>query len=181
MKAKMQSFRLFLRSAIPFLCNVFGTLILLAVIGIAVPLSLPRMFGYEIYNVLSPSMSPAIPMGSVVYAEEVIPEDVTPDDIIVYASMNDTVTHRVVENRIVEGLIITKGDVNESVDAPVPYDAVVGKVVLHLPFYGSMSDIYASTIGKIYLIGFAVIGVLMNFLASRLRDRFHPEEETAKE
>lgn len=177
MKKNKPTFREGIKKAIPPICNVFGTLILLLVIAMAVPLSIPRMFGYEIYNVLSPSMSPEIPMGSIVYVEEVVAEDVQVDDVIVFTSLNDTVTHRVVENRFVEGEFITKGDANASVDAAVPYGALVGRVTFHIPYFGEVSRIYSSTVGKIYMIGFAVIGVLFNLLASRLRDHNSEDEE----
>ena len=58
---------------IPALCSILGTLILLAVILGALPLALPRLFGYEAYSVVSGSMEPALPVGSVVYVEPADP------------------------------------------------------------------------------------------------------------
>lgn len=166
-----------LRQVMPTVCNVFGILTLLAVFVIALPLSVPRMFGYDIFVVLTPSMSPEIPMGSIVYAAQTAPELVEPGEVIVYGSLNDTITHRVVENRMVEGKFITKGDANPDVDEPVPYDKLVGKVTFSLPVYGEFMNIYSSMLGKIYLIGFALIGVMLNLLASRLRARLDEEDE----
>ncbi len=166
-----------LRDFIPTLCNIFGVLFLVIVIGITVPLSVPRLFGYDVYRVISPSMEPEIPLGSVVYVKAADPLDIKTDDVIVYRSMDDTVTHRVVENRPVEGEFITKGDVNAAVDAPVSYDQLVGRVTYHIPIYGELTGIYDSVLGKIYLFGFAVVGVMLNMLASRLRERNQDDEE----
>ena len=44
----------------PALCSVFGTLILLSVIAVFLPLTVPRLMGYEIYEVVSGSMEPEI-------------------------------------------------------------------------------------------------------------------------
>ena len=51
---------------LPALCRTLGILILLAVILTALPLSLPRLFGYEIYTVVSPSMEPALKEGTLI-------------------------------------------------------------------------------------------------------------------
>ena len=37
-------------------CKIFGTVCLVAVILVCLPLTLPRVFGYEIYTVISGSM-----------------------------------------------------------------------------------------------------------------------------
>ena len=50
-------------------CKIFGTVCLVAVILVCLPLTLPRVFGYEIYTVISGSMEPAIPVGSLVYVQ----------------------------------------------------------------------------------------------------------------
>lgn len=178
-KKSKASVRKIFQYAMPPICNAFGVLLLLVVLAIAMPLSLPRLFGFDIYAVISPSMSPEIPMGSIVYAKEIAPEDIQPEDVIVYQSVNDTVTHRVVENRVVEGEIITKGDANAAVDAAVPYQNVIGKVQYHLSFYGDLVPMYNSILGKIYLIGFGLVGVLLNVLASRLRDRNDELEDSS--
>ena len=54
---------------LPAFCSVLGTLIILLVICIALLLSLPRLFGYEIYSVVSGSMEPALPVDSAVFVK----------------------------------------------------------------------------------------------------------------
>ncbi|MDE6961989.1 MAG: S26 family signal peptidase, partial [Lachnospiraceae bacterium] len=44
-----------------------GTLLLVALVAVCLPLTVPRFFGYHIYSVISGSMEPAIPTGSLVY------------------------------------------------------------------------------------------------------------------
>ena len=157
---------------LPALCSVLGILILLSVIATALPMTLPRMLGYEIFNVVSGSMSPAIPMGSVVYTETVAPEDIAEGDVIAFQSGESIITHRVVQNRVLSGEYVTKGDANPTEDiSTVPYAALVGRVVFHLPVLGGLLAIYASTLGKVYLLVFAACGLMFNLLAGRLRSR----------
>ena len=54
---------------LPALCGFLGTLILTAVILSALPLTIPRLMGYEIYTVVSGSMEPTLPVDSLVYEE----------------------------------------------------------------------------------------------------------------
>lgn len=51
---------------------------LTALVVFCIPLTLPRLFGYHIYSVVSGSMEPSIPVGSMVYIKNEAPEDVNP-------------------------------------------------------------------------------------------------------
>ena len=109
---------------LPGLCSALSILLLVTVVGLCIPMTVPRLFGYEVYTVVSGSMEPAIPVGSAIYLQTVAPETVTVGDVIAFYRGRGVVTHRVVENRTVSGEFITKGDANEENDMePVPYSA----------------------------------------------------------
>ena len=97
------------------------------------PITATRLFGYDAYSVVSGSMEPAIPTGSLVYVQETAPEDMKEDDVIAFYGAKDSnaiITHRVVENKVVMGEFITKGDANKTEDMnAVPYSNFIGKVV----------------------------------------------------
>lgn len=157
---------------IPALCNVVGTVILLSVIGTCIPAVVPQMMGYQAYNVVSGSMEPEIPVGSVVYVKYVEPETVAEGDIIAFQGKDSVITHRVVKNKTVEGTFTTKGDANEKEDInETPYDALIGKVIAHYPMLGGAMALYTSNIGKAYAACFAACGVMFHILAGRLRER----------
>ena len=65
-------------------CNFIGLLLLIIVVLMCVPLAVPRLFGFQTYAIVSGSMEPEIPVGSIVYAKAAEPEAVTPGDIIVF-------------------------------------------------------------------------------------------------
>ena len=156
----------------PALCSVLGTLILLGVIAAFIPLTVPRLMGYEIYEVVSGSMEPEIPVGSILYVEETPPEEIEAGDVIAFMRNDTVVSHRVEENRYVEGEFITKGDANSEEDTvPVPYDSLVGKSVYHLPVLGTLMTMLAGDVGKLYALAFAACGVMFHMLAAILSSR----------
>ena len=156
----------------PALCNIIGTLIILAVIATSIPLTVPRLLGFEIYSVVSGSMEPALPTGSIVYVEHVEPETVEPGDIIAYNVDGSVITHRVVENHFVEGEYVTKGDANEKEDfSNVSYRDLIGRVKYHFPVIGHYLMLYSQQVTKVYLLGLAACGVMFNMLAGSIRKK----------
>ena len=160
------------KKMLPSLCKLFGTLILFMVIISCLPLTLPRLFGYEMYEIVSGSMEPEIPVGSIIYIKYEKPEDIREEDVIAFRSGSSVVAHRVMQNRLVEGEFVTKGDANAAEDLrAIPYSELIGKVVYHFPVVGRLMALYTSNIGKIYLILLAACGAMLNMLAGRMRSR----------
>ena len=90
--------------------------------------------------------------------------------IVAYYLDGTVITHRVVENRFVEGVYVTKGDANDREDfTNARYHDLVGIVKYHIPLLGNYLMIYSNPITKFYLILVALIGVMLNVLASRMR------------
>lgn len=157
---------------IPALCNLIGTLMLILVILSCLPLTVPKLLNYEIYGVVSGSMEPEIPVGSVVYVEEARPEDIPEGDVIAFRRGGFIVIHRVVQNRVVEGEFVTKGDANAAEDRnAIPYRNFAGRVAYHIPGIGRLQALYEGVVGKVYAILFAACGAMLNMLASRLRSQ----------
>lgn len=159
-----------MKKMLPGLCNLLGTLILLLVIAVCLPLALPRFAGYEAYEVVSGSMEPEIPVGSVVYVKYAEPQDVAEEDVIAFQSDSSVIVHRVVRNKVVEGEFVTKGDANAAEDLrTIPYSNLIGRVEYHFPIVGRLMSLYATRVGKVYLLLVAGCGVMLNMLAGRLR------------
>lgn len=158
---------------LPALCNLLGVLILLAIIASCLVIVVPQMRGYDVFHVVSGSMSPEIPVGSIVYVKEARPESIKAGDVIAFASGHSVVTHRVVTNHIVEGEYTTRGDANPIEDENrVKYDELIGKVERHYPHLGELLEVYSTTVGKVYVVLFAACGAMLNMLAGRLRARY---------
>ena len=160
------------KSPVAAVCSALGTALLILLIVICLPLTVPKAFHYHVYTVISGSMEPAIPTGSLVYIKEMEPKDVQVDDVIAFYGTKDAasiITHRVVENRVLMGEFITKGDANATKDMnPAPYDNFIGKVVL--------TGVY----GKI-LAGGAILGaVILHGVASAINSKREKDEDEAE-
>ena len=100
------------RSLPAALCGIVGRIILLLVILVCLPAPLARVCGYEVYNVVSGSMEPAIPVGSAVFVRPAPPAQLRAHALIAFYSHRTVITHRVVENKTLENSLVTQGDAN---------------------------------------------------------------------
>ena len=155
--------------------SVISTVLLLALVLFCLPLTVPRFLGYQVYSVISGSMEPAIPTGSLVYIRETAPEELSEGEVIAFYGTRDSasiITHRVVENRVVTGEFVTRGDANQTKDMnPVPYENVIGKVVRSVPGAGVMAEMFTSREGKILAGGVIAAAVLLQIVAALVERR----------
>ena len=129
-----------------------GIVLMTIVIAVCLCLVMPRFAGYESYVVVSGSMEPTIPVGSIVYSKPTDPETLLEGEVIVFRSAargTTPITHRVVSNDPFTGTVITKGDANLNEDAnPVTYDNILGKVKTHIPRIGFTAAMFSTALGK---------------------------------
>lgn len=161
------------RKAAGFLLGWTGNLVIFLAVAICLSLIIPRAAGYRTYIVISGSMEPAIPVGSIVYSAETDPETVEKGDVIVFTSARrgDTpITHRVVSNDTSSRTIITKGDANEREDVdPVKYENVKGKVSMHIPYLGHLVSSMTTGKGRIVTLILLIAAWTMGEAGRRLR------------
>lgn len=102
-----------------------------------------RLFGFEVYTVLSGSMEPAYQTGAIIYVKDVTLDELEEGDVITFKLGSETTaTHRIVElvsdeenSEIVR--YRTKGDANDMIDASlVDGDDVIGSPVFTIPYLG---------------------------------------------
>ncbi len=124
----------------------------------------PEVAGYQMYIVLSGSMSPEFDTGSLAFVQEVDTGELAVGDIITYRSRADSdslTTHRIVDimrNDSVQ--FVTRGDANNVNDPnPVLAENVVGRVTGSVPYVGYVLDFVQTRQGLILLI--FVPGVLI--------------------
>lgn len=117
-----------------WLINLF----LAASLLLAAAVWLPKALHMEAYVVKSSSMEPAIRAGSVIYVSPCREgETISQGDIISFCAGGTLVTHRVLSVDPEHNTATTKGDANQVHDpAPVPFDAILGKVRFYIPGIG---------------------------------------------
>lgn len=155
--------------------SAVATVLLLAVMAVALPFSVPKLFGYQIYNVLTQSMEPAMPVGSAIYVKRCDPQALRQGEIITYRLSEATglvEAHRVVENDTQAKQLITKGDANALPDVdPVSYERVVGKVVVCIPVLGTVSEMLHSGPGVTACVAIFALAIILWTLADKTKKR----------
>lgn len=161
--------------------NGLGWGLTVAAIMVAFLLMGVRLLGVEAYAVLSGSMEPTYPTGSLIYVKPVSPEAIREGDPITFVLNEDLVvaTHRVVtvdeENRS----FITKGDANDSVDgAPVRFENLLGKPVFCIPLLGYVAAYVRQPPGLYVAIAVVVVMLLLAFLPDLLRKTRSPKHRS---
>lgn len=112
-------------------------LLLLFFIAVVLVFLIPRVFRISQHVVLSGSMEPAIPTGSLCYLSHGVGvEEIRKGQIIGFQRADgNLVVHRV--TKIEEDVLYTKGDANDQEDlAPVSKEDYVGMVVYVIPYLG---------------------------------------------
>lgn len=127
-----------------------------------------QLFGINIFVVLSGSMEPAYPVGSLVYVAETDPKELAAGDVITF-NLSEAVrgTHRIIEvvEENGERAFRTKGDANEQEDSGlVTEDDLVGKVIFHLPRMGYMVNYLQSSQGRFAAISAIAVLLLLILL-----------------
>ena len=150
----------------------------------------PRVVGFSVFRVLTGSMEPEIPEGSLLVVRETDTDAIQIGDVISFFSPDPTLegavnTHRVVDIQTENGgkVFYTKGDANVLEDAyPVPADRVVGKAVHVSAGWGKAVAVLSNPLvfGTVILV--PLLGILLwnLFRAVKIaKDLARQEEETA--
>lgn len=153
------------------ICRILTNIIIVVLILVAGVLYVPRFFGYENFAVISGSMEPNMPVGSIVYASPEEFNDIKVNDVISFKVNSETmVTHRVVEIDKENQSFITKGDANDVNDAdPVNYSQVIGVVKMCIPFLGYITMYIRTPLGIAVLFGIVFVILFLNFLPELLK------------
>ena len=148
--------------------NVLANLIIALIVALCAVIMLPKVFGYEVYGILSGSMLPSYPIGSIIYVQHEEANNIEVGDVITFnmAAGSDVVaTHRVVEINKEEETFTTKGDNNTVDSSPVFFERLIGKVVLCILVLDYIAAFIQSTNGIIAGVGTIVIVFALWFLS----------------
>ncbi|MDM7854394.1 signal peptidase I [Cellulomonas alba] len=151
------------------------TIALVALVMIVVPL----LLGATPYTVLTGSMRPSMPPGTLVVTRPTPVEDIRVGDVVTYqrrSGLPGVVTHRVVgigASGAGERVIVVRGDANGVADPPVLPVQIRGVVVYHAPYLGYLNTWVGAN--RPTWVTRAVAGSLLGYgaflLAGAVRDR----------
>lgn len=155
----------------------FTTLVLLvAVVGClfvvlqSISQGYVRFFGHSLFRVVTGSMEPTIPIGSILVAQETPIEEIAVDDFVCFRSTNPGSGGMIVTHRVVgvydtpDGVrcLRTKGDGNLSVDVnPVTEGYLIGRVIWHTGDGSTMAGIIQFITGEYGFLACIILPVLL--------------------
>ena len=161
--------------------NIVSTVLVSLVVLLALLLVGARVFGLQVFTVLSGSMEPTYHTGSLIYVKKVDPYTIQAGQVITFMLDEDTIaTHRVVavvpdEEDASVIRFRTKGDANETEDGGlVHYKNVIGTPVFTIPKLGYVASYIQNPPGMYVAIAGGAILLMLTFLP----DIFAPEEQT---
>ena len=157
--------------------NLITSILVALVVLLAIALVGVRLIGLRTYVVLSGSMEPAYPTGSLIYVKEVDVHQLKEKDVITFMIDEDTIaTHRIIEVLVDEedSSVVrfrTQGDANDSPDGSlVHYKIVIGSPIFCVPYLGYVANFIQNPPGKYLSIGFGAILLVLVFLPDLLGD-----------
>jgi len=175
--------------------NIFFTVILLVVVLLAVYIFQNKktngqfqVAGYQLYVVLSGSMSPTFNTGSVVIVKAIDPANIAVGDVVTFlgaGGTGTTITHRVIEIDSSDGLsFTTKGDANNVADStPVNAERVIGKVQFSVPYIGYFLNFSKTRLGLYLLIVLPCMIIILleifkiiGYIKAKKRERQDPAQ-----
>ena len=122
--------------------GLLGLVLLLATVAVVVP----RLAGAVPVTILTSSMEPTLPPGTLVVVKPVAAADIRVGDVVTYqirSGRPEVISHRVIAitHSTTGGLTFTtKGDNNAKADPPVIADQVRGEVWYSIPLLGYVNS-----------------------------------------
>ncbi len=145
--------------------RIAGRALLIAVPVFLAGIIIAGMAGVRFLCVVSGSMEPELPVGSLIIAVPENPADIRPGDNAVFTSGACTVTHKVLENDTQNGFLKTKGISGGLEDAPVAYSSVLGVEKLCIPALGKILAPVMTRRGKIIMMTAASAAAVIFIMA----------------
>ena len=157
--------------------NIFITVLTVVAVLLAVALVGVRLFGFQVFSLLSGSMEPEYHVGSLIYVKEVDYHELKSGDVITFMLSEDLVaTHRIVDvcpdqDDPTVLRYQTKGDANEAPDGTlVHYRNVIGKPVFTVPYLGYVADFIQKPPGTYAAIAIGAVLLALMFLPDLFRE-----------
>ena len=150
----------------------------------------PRLAGTTPYTIMTSSMRPHMPPGTLVVAKTVDPATLHTGDVITYqlrSGQPDVVTHRIVgvgQDGRGERLFTMKGDNNPTTDpAPARAVQIKGKVWYSVPYIGYLNQVITGRqhIIAVYVVAGLLFAYALFMTVSSALDRRRARKEPRQE
>ena len=155
--------------------SIISDAVIIVLLVLVIAFAGVRLAGLTPYAVLSGSMEPLYPVGSLIYVHDVDPATIQPGDSVTFEKGEGVVaTHQAYEVDVEAQQIRTQGIANINSDGsvmkdaePVSFSSVIGVPVACVPLLGYVNAFVTSTVGTFIVIAGAVIAIALSVYAGR--------------
>lgn len=169
--------------------NFISNIVVIGVVLFAILLVGVRLIGLTPFTVLSGSMEPKYPVGSLIYVKNVEPESIVVGDAITFVLNENLViaTHEVYEidkanmNFYTQGIanIDDQGKIIKD-GSPVHFNNLVGKPIFSIPYLGYISS-YVTTKPGMYIAGsIGLAFILLMFIPDLIKEDDNSNQKKEK-
>lgn len=153
--------------------------IVIAAIAIYMAVAAPVILGFRPVVVLSGSMEPTFPVGSIVYYHKCGFEELQVGDAVTFKAEDALVTHRITTVNGISRTVVTKGDNNTTEDpVPIEENEIVGKTMnFAIPYAGYFVTYSKKTIAIAVMAGILLINYVLESICSRQKGDKKNEEK----
>ncbi len=160
-------------------CSIITTTVLVLAVLLLIAFAGVKVFGLTPYAVLSGSMEPQFPTGSLIYVRDVDPATITEGDSITFELESGAlVTHEVYEidhdvrEFRTQGIANTDSSGEIVHDAlPVSFESVLGTPVFCVPYLGYLNQLLTGISG-LFTLGACILALIaLNLAASLFSDK----------
>lgn len=160
---------------------LFKTLswIVIAAIVIYMTVAAPIIMGFRPVVVLSGSMEPTYPVGSIVYYHKCNFDELQVGDAVTFKAEGALVTHRITTVNGISRTVVTKGDNNTTEDpVPVEENEIVGKATgFAIPYAGYFVTYGKKPVAIAVMAGILLINYVLESICSKQKGDKKNEEK----
>ena len=149
-----------LASAARSAATIVGAVVVVVLLAASVG---PRLLPYRTFTVLSGSMTPTIPVGSMIFDREVSAADLAPGDVVTFhppGGGDKLVSHRIVriEKTKAGPVLVTRGDANGVTDDwRIPASGRGLRYEFHVPYLGYVVGGLLTPVGRMIVLTLAAL------------------------
>lgn len=140
--------------------TVFGSVVVVVLLVATIG---PRLLPYRTFTVLSGSMEPTIPVGSMIFDQQVDASQLAPGDVVTFhppGHGDKLVSHRVVriEETKAGSFLVTRGDANGVADDwRIPAEGQGLRYEFHVPYLGYVVGGLLTPVGRLVALTLAAL------------------------
>ncbi len=144
---------------------------------------IPSFFGYNMYVIVSPSMSPMLEVGDVIISKEYTEGELFVGDTVQYVAKQGEAKGKIITHQIVEisgegadAVVVTQGIANAAPDAPIAASDVMAVMQYKTHIIGKVYQLISTTAGFICLVLLPLMAMIVCEIVE-LAKEIHKEKE----